>query len=535
MSSYNSSIFDAIIVGAGHNGLTCAAYLAKAGLKVLVLEEYRSIGGMTITEEITLPGFKSDVHAFGYQLANLSPVPHELDLQRYGFELIHPEICLSHIFPNGKYISMYPSIDMTIKSIKKFSAIDAKSWYKIFNEYLSRRQSVISSINSPPRFQASDNYSEAEEYREHLQSMRSWCNENFESDEAKVMFGTFAAFVGLSPDDAGGGKIASLFASVIQDTGNNVVKGGFVNLPIAIAKYIESKGGKIMTSSSVAKILIKNGKAIGVTLADGKKILARRLVASSIDPSTLVLKLIGEDYVDPVVVNNIKRLEWGDSIFGIYLALNGPLEYKSGNDIGKSAQLHISDVTIDYLSKIFYECRSGKLPTSPLPIMSNDSMVDPSRVPANDTKHLIKFLVLSVPYNIKSYYSTNEDKTRESDWMQIKDRYSDEIIDMITRDYIPNLRNVILKIVSYSPIDYESKPTTSVKGTLACGIPLPYQSSWMRPIPQLSGYKIPSLSNVYLCGSGNHPGAGVSMAPGRNASQVILGDLGIDFNQLIHS
>jgi beta-carotene ketolase (CrtO type) len=431
-------------------------------------------------------------------------------------------------------VNTYPSIDQTIKSIKKFSAIDAKSWSKIFNEYLPRRQSVVSSINSlPRRFQTSDDYSEAEEYREHLQSMRSWCNENFESDEAKVMFGTFVAFVGISPDDAGGRKIASLFASVIQDKGNNVVKGGFVNLPIAIAKFIESKGRKIMTGSSSAKILIKNGK--GVTLADGTKILAKRLVASSIDPSTLVLKLIGEDYVDPVVVNNIKRLEWGDSIFGIYLALNGPLEYKSGNDIGKSAQLHISDITLDCLSKIFYECRSRKLPSRPLPIMSKDSMVYISRVPDNDTKHLIKFLVLSVPYNIKSYYTTNDDKTRLSDWMQIKDKYSDEIIDMITNDYIPNLRNVILKRVSYSPIDYESKPTTSVKGTLACGVPLPYQSSWMRPIPQLSSYKIPSLTNVYSCGSGNHPGAGVSMAPGRNASQVILADLGLDFNQIIHS
>jgi phytoene dehydrogenase-like protein len=263
--------------------------------------------------------------------------------------------------------------------------------------------------------------------------------------------------------------------------------------------------------------------------------MAKRLVASSTDPSTLVLKHIGENYVDPLVIKNIKRLEWGDSIFGIYLALNGPLEYKSGDDIGKSAQVHISDVTLDYLSKIFYECRSGKLPTNPLPIMSNDSMVDPSRVPANDTKHLIKFLVLSVPYNIKSYYSTNDDKTRQSEWVHIKDQYCDEIIDMITRDYIPNLRDIILKRVSYSPVDYESKPTTSVKGTLACGAPLPYQLASMRPIPQLSNYKIPSLSNVYLCGSGNHPGAGVSMAPGRNAAQVILGDLGFDFNQLIDS
>jgi beta-carotene ketolase (CrtO type) len=178
--------------------------------------------------------------------------------------------------------------------------------------------------------------------------------------------------------------------------------------------------------------------------------MAKRLVASSIDPSTLVLKHIGEDYVDPLVVKNIKRLEWGDSIFGIYLALNGPLEYKSGNEISKSAQVHISDATLDYLSKIFYECRSGKLPTCPLPIMSNDSMVDPSRVPANDTMHLIKFLVLSVPYDIKSYYSTNDDRTGQSDWVHIKDQYCDEIIDMITRDYIPNLRDIILKSVIFS-------------------------------------------------------------------------------------
>ena len=113
--------YDAIIIGARHNGLTCASYLAKAGLKVLVVEEYHTIGGMTTTEEITLSGFKSDVHAFGYQLANLSPVPKELNLIRYGFELIKPEISYSHIFPDGRYISMYRDLEGTIKSIERFS------------------------------------------------------------------------------------------------------------------------------------------------------------------------------------------------------------------------------------------------------------------------------------------------------------------------------------------------------------------------------------------------------------------------------
>lgn len=533
-SSLRFSIeYDAIVVGAGHNGLTCGCYLARAGLRVLVLEEYHSIGGMTITEEITLPGFKSDIHAFGYQLANASPVPKELGLDRFGFELIHPEILFSHIFPNGRYISMFRSLEKTLKSIEKFSVKDATAWYNLFNKYLLDREKIFSSINSPPV----ERIPAAEEYRNQLQSMRSWCDEYFESDEAKVVFGTFAAFVGLSPDDAGGGEVCHLFASIAQDKGNNVVRGGFGNLPKALARYIESKGGVIVTNASVTKIIIENTKAIGVSLANGKNILARRLVVSSIDPSTLILKLIGQDHVDSTIVNSIKRFEWGDSVFGIYLALDGRPKYKSDQEVASSSQIHISSPTLENFSKTSYECRSGMIPSNPPSIMSNESIMDPSRVPpqAHGTnKHLVKVLVLSVPYDIKNYGINNNTNNMDTntDWSDIKEQYSDQIIDTITEDYIPNLKEIVLKKVTYSPVDYEKRPTTCIRGTLSCGAVLPYQSGSMRPIPQLSNYKIPSLQNVYLCGSGNYPGPGVSMAPGRNAAQVILRDLGINFNRL---
>jgi phytoene dehydrogenase-like protein len=242
--SYSNSPFieyDAIIIGAGHNGLTCACYLARSGLSVLVLEDYHSIGGMTITEEITLPGFRSDVHAYGYQLANLSPVPSELGLERYGFELIYPEISISHIFPNDHgCVSLYKLIDKTLKSIQKFSDKDARTWNKMFEEYKLNRDLIISSLNSPPvvpieyakAISSNNELTESkialagDEFRRRSQSMRSWCDEHFESDEIKAMFGTFAAFVGLSPEDAGGGDLCYLFAAIIQDGGNNVVKGG---------------------------------------------------------------------------------------------------------------------------------------------------------------------------------------------------------------------------------------------------------------------------------------------------------------------
>ena len=536
--------YDAIVIGAGHNGLTCACYLAKAGLKVLVLEEYHTIGGMTITEENTLPGFKSDVHAFGYQLANLSPIPKELDLSRYGFELMKPEISYSHIFPNGGYISMYRDIERTIKSIEKYSKRDAHTWNKIFNSYLKNKDAIIISINSPPKLlslqikdmekrdledkKVDDDDLNLDTYKFDLQSMRSWVNEWFEAEESKIMFGTFSAFVGLAPDDAGGGSISYLFANIIQDGGNNIVKGGFINLPIALSKYIISHGGEIMTNAAVKNIIVNKGKAIGVRLENGKEIGVKKIIASSTDPFTLVIKHLGEENVEKRILQKIKKIEWGDAIFAMYIALNNPVKFKNDSEIlSLSSQIHLSPPEIEYLSKIFYECRNGKLPANPLAIMSNDSLMDASRVPKN--KHLLKFLILSVPYDIKEIVSDNnlpnESLTTELAWNQVRDIYSDYIISSINKNYIPNLCSEILKVKSYSPRDFENKPSTSIRGTLSCGAILPYQRGSMRPIPELANYSIPSISNVYLCGSGSHPGPGVSMAPGRNAAMKILADL----------
>ena len=534
-------MYDAVVIGAGHNGLTCACYLAKAGLKVLVIEQYRSIGGMTITEEVTLPGFNSDVHAFGYQLANLSPVPIEMNLSMYGFKLLRPEISYSHVFPDGGYISMYRNIDQTIKSIEKYSRRDSLTWKKMFGRYIEERDSIISAINSPPlplssQLAAIDKNSNTTtddgiSFRTKLQSMRSWCNEWFESDETKIMFGTFSSFVGLSPDDSGGGDIAYLFSSIIQDGGNNVVKGGFTNLCLALSKYLQSKGGEIITDTAVTKIIIKKGiGAVGVKLDNGKEIGVKKVVASSTDPSTLVLKLIGEEHFNTKILKGIKNLEWGDSVLAVYLAMEAPAVYFAGTEIVPSAQLHFSPQTLDYLAKIFYECRSGMLPSEPVVIMSNDSVADPSRVPIG--KHLLKFLVLNVPYKIRRNSETGSGNAcLPIDWGQVGTKYGDHIVDMINDKYISNLKKIILKQVIFSPIDFETRPTTAVYGTLSCGALVPYQTSSMRPIPELGRYRT-SIHNVYMCGAGSHPGPGVSMAPGRNAAQIILSDLNIDFNKL---
>jgi beta-carotene ketolase (CrtO type) len=230
-----------------------------------------------------------------------------------------------------------------------------------------------------------------------------------------------------SPDDAGGGSLAYLFSVLVQDGGNNVVKGGMVNLPHALARYLQAKGGNILTSSVVSKILIKDRRAVGVRLDNGKEIAIGRLIVSSIDPVTLVFNIIGEEYFDSNTVHNLRRYEWGDAILTMYLALDSRMEYIGGSEALQSTHLHLSEPSIDYFSKISYECRSGTLPSEPFPIISNDSIADPSRVPQG--KHLMKFLISSVPYRIKRLKNKNRrhDQILEEinyHWNEVKDQYS---------------------------------------------------------------------------------------------------------------
>src|SRR5499426_2980377 len=295
-----SESYDAIIIGAGHNGLTCACYLARAGLKVLVLEQYHTVGGMTVTEEETLPGFWSDIHASGYQLANLSPVPNELGLlSRY--ELIEPEIPFSHAFPNGDLISVHRDIEKTVAEIGRYSTKDAERWHALMQQFLAEKDAITAAMFSPPpsfpaaaaKFAASPAGMEA--YRFSMQSVRSWADQTLESEATKTLFGSFATFLGASPDDAGGAELGWLFASVLQNAGNNLVKGGMHRATLALAEDLRAHGGEIRTNALAEKILGDAKRATSVRLATGEQISVRELIVSNIDPGHLVLELLGAE------------------------------------------------------------------------------------------------------------------------------------------------------------------------------------------------------------------------------------------------
>jgi phytoene dehydrogenase-like protein len=519
--------YDAIVVGAGHNGLTCACYLARAGLRTLVLDQYHMVGGMSTTEELTLPGFRSDVHAFGFQFANLSPAPAELGLAKFGLELIRPDINHSQVFPDGRIISLCRDVEDTAASIARYSKKDAERWRRLAADFVRAKDGVVAWMNAPPEGLLAETERFVRqpggmgEYRAGLQSVRSWTNEHFTREETRLFIGAWACHVGLAPDDVGGGHTAWLFAALIQDVGSRAVKGGMHHLPLALAGYLQSQGGEIRTGARVANILVDGGRATGVRLSDGEVIeIARNgVVASNADPCQLIVDFLGEEIVGGELVARMRRYEWGDAYMTIYLALDAPVTYKAGPDAQRSPYVHATEPSLEYLTRIYTECRSGRLPAFPFVLMCNDSMIDPSRAPGG--KAVMKMIVHNVPYDI-SGDATGEISGRS--WDEVKEPYADYLIDYLTDTYAPSLKKSILNRVVHSPVDMERLMVSAVRGTATHGAFLPYQMGSQRPLPELAHYRTP-VPNVYLCGSGSHPGGGISMAPGRNAAQVMLRDL----------
>ncbi len=523
-----SASHDAIVIGGGHNGLTCACYLAKAGMRVLVLEKHSSIGGMTNTEELTLPGFKSDSHAFGYQLANVSPAPAELELDRYGFELLRPEVCYSHAFPDGTSLSVFRDLTRSCEGIARLSAADAGAYQQLCLQFASGIEGFTAAINSPPQSPALELTSleqapdGLDAYRLQLQSYRAFARETFEDERTELLLGTWCCHVGLAPDDVGGAGAAVGFAGLVQQFGNNVVKGGMANLPRALAKVLRAHGGEIRTDTRVEKILIENRKAVAVRLSSKETIDAGELIASSVDPQQLILQLLGEQVVGPGMAGKLRRYEPGESALIVYLALDRPVHYRAGEAASRSVYVHPAP-SLEFLSRQFVESRSGRLPAHPFALVCNESACDPTRAP--DGRALIKLVVQPVPYVIAGDAAGEIDATT---WDQAKEKFADRVIEQLDRDFIPGLRASIACRTVLSPVDQERILPSATRGTLMHGALLPYQSGAMRPIPELGNYRTP-LGNVYLCGSGSHPGGGVSMAPGRNAAQVIYRDRSMNF------
>jgi phytoene dehydrogenase-like protein len=289
----------------------------------------------------------------------------------------------------------------------------------------------------------------------------------------------------------------------------------------ALVDVLREHGGEVRTGAGVSEIVVRDGRAVAVRLSDGEEIAVGSVVASNVDPRHLVLDLLGEPVVGPTIAGKIRQYEWGDSFFTVYVAVDSPVEFAAVPEASGTSYSHLAGPSLNDLAMMFDECRDGRLPAMPMIGMVNESRVDPSRAPSGNG--LLKLVAHYVPYELTGDATGTGIPT--ASWDAARDPYADYLIDWIDEAFIPGLGSKVVRRVANSPVDLERRITSAVRGTHQHGAFLPYQNGALRPIPELGEYATP-VANVFLCGAGSHPGSGVTMGPGYNASQVILRHLG---------
>ncbi|MDY6861640.1 MAG: NAD(P)/FAD-dependent oxidoreductase [Thermodesulfobacteriota bacterium] len=516
--------YDVIIVGGGSNGLCCGCYLAKAGLKVIIFERRHIIGGGVMTEEnLSAPGFKHSLHSNFHGWIHIGPVYKDLELEKYGSKYVFPETPLAQVFSDGKCLITYTNLDRFCKEMEKFSVKDARTYRDIYNQFMSMKDIFVGYLYSPPVPQSvwSAPLEKTEFGRELLKMQMASANavadDLYESEEIKSWVAMVTAQAGIGPDVYGTGLLVPLMTTLEHDPGWGEAIGGSGTLSIAMAGFLEAHGGKVVKNSHVERILIKDGSAIGVELADGSKIMARKLVASNVEPKQTFLKLVGEEHLDTGFIRQIKRWKYDEmSLFSFHMAIHEPPHYKASKDnpdLNKCWGVFMGNDTAATFDSQFADIRQGIQPAKDIAFCGIvPTLHDPSQAPPG--KHTAFIW----------HYSTYNLKGGPESWKEIEEDYADRVMD-VWEEFAPNMnpKNVIGRYM-YTPLDIHRENISMPEGGFCSGDMTSDQMGVYRPFHGYPHYRTP-IGNLYVCGPSCHPGGGCSCAPGHNAAGVIAEDL----------
>jgi phytoene dehydrogenase-like protein len=520
----NNNEYDVIIIGAGHNGLVCAGYLAKAGLKVLVLERRHNIGGGACTEEVTLPGFKHNLHSAMHSWIFAGPVFNDLELEKFGARYIFPDAQYGMVFKDGSYLIAYKDYEKTAKEIEKFSKRDAKSYIEITKKYSTFAKGVMESLFHPP-LPLSAMYSPLEQTEEGMELLhmmvstpRRVCEELFEHEKVRVWILLFSTIADNPHDLHGTGGMIPLVFTAIHLKPWGLCVGGSRMIAEAIAKVVEANGGVVKKEAHVDKILVENGEAVGVGLSNGERMYAKVGIATNTNPEQTFIKLIGKEHFEERFIRKAKNFRPPEgAILGVHLALNEALIWKtkiSDSPINNCFAVGFGLENPDDLQSQFNDIRMGIPPKKIGGTTIQPTLFDSSQAPSG--KHTALLWQYCV-YNLKE---------GAEHWDDIKDEYGDRCIE-VWGNYVKNLnKGNILKKYIHSPLDTQRLLISTVGGSCTYGDLSPDQMGIFRPFPGCSNYRTP-VKRLYFCGSFTHPFGSIIGGCGYNAANAIAEDFGI--------
>lgn len=523
-----SQKYDAIIIGGGHNGLICAAYLAKAGRKVLVLEKRHVLGGAAVSEEM-FPGFTFSVASYVVSLFR----PHiirELELAKHGYEVI-PMDCSFLPLPDGDSLARWADSNRSRREIARFSKKDSEV-YPEFSRVMTHMGKLAKAVIDHPAPDITSYHPKelanllrlGKAFKDlgpdllHLNtklvtmSALDFLDQWFESEVLKApmsVSGIIGTFQGVrSPGTAYVllhhymGQLDGVFRSW------GFSKGGTGGVSMACARSAMSFGAEIRTEAPVKNVIIKGGKATGVVLENGDELYAKTVI-SNLDPNRTYLKMIGENNLEADVLKEIKRFKLRGSSGKVNLALDSVPEFSCRPGDGEHIKGDIAIAPgIDYLEKAFDQAKYGEFSTRPYINAVIPTLTDPTLAPPG--KHILSCFVQYAPYHIKE---------GAENWPKHREAFGDTVVDTLA-EYIPGLKDKILYRQVLTPWDIEQTMGLT-EGNIFHGELSLEQLLFQRPMADFSKYKT-SIPKLWMCGSGTHPGGGIMGASGELCAKTML-------------
>jgi phytoene dehydrogenase-like protein len=497
------SMPDAVVIGAGPNGLVAANVLADAGWSVEVLEAQERPGGAVKSSELVEPGFTSDEFSALYPLAAASPSLRKLELERYGLAWAHAPLALAHPAADGSCAVLSRDLDETAASLERFAAGDGEAWRELYALWRRVGDLLLQGLVTPfPPVRVATRLAlrlrrDLPEFgRFSLLPVRRLGDERFEGEGGPRLLAGNAMHTDLLPESSVGGFFGWLLACLGQSVGYPCVAGGASGLTDALVRRLEERGGRVTCGARVDEIVVRGGRAVGVRSRLGDT-GARKAVLADVHAVRLYLGLLPREHVPGQVLRRIERFEHDPATFKVDWTLDAPIRWAT-EDTRRAGVVHVAE-SVDELSVTQHELARGVLPTNPFLVMGQYSQADPSRMPAGKE---VAWAYTHLPQRV--------------DPGDLAERMEARVEALA-----PGFRELIRNRRITAPADFEAANENLPGGALSGGTSQLHQQLVFRPIPGL-GRPETHVKGLYLCSASAHPGGGVHGGPGAIAARAAL-------------
>jgi len=524
----STNSYDVIIIGGGHNGLITAAYLARAGKRVVVLEKRHLVGGAAVSEQV-FPGFTYSV--FSYVVSLLRPeIIRDLELPKHGLQILPLESTVTPL-PNGDYLAQWGDKDRSRRALARHSQTDAEaldSFGQLMHHMAMAVRPILGMMPPDPTSLSPRELKSLAKFGGHFRQLEekhfNWLFKLMTMSAADFLDEWFE-FEGLKATKSASGIIGTFLGPRSPGTAYVLLhhymgeidgafrawgfaKGGTGSVSESIASSARALGAEVRTNASVSNVIVKNGRAVGVALENGDEVRAR-VVVSSLDPRRTFLQLLDASALPDDLVTAVKRYKFRGSSGKVNLALSEAPSFTCMPGPGAHLRGAVSiSPSYDYLERAYDDAKYGEFSKQPYMDIVVPSMIDPGMAPPG--QHVMSIFVQYAPYDLNGGWT---DEKREA--------FGDAVVNTVS-EYAPNIKPSILHRQVITPPDIE-RITGLSEGNIFAGELSLHQLFFLRPAPGYADYRTP-VQRYYQCGSGTHPGGGIMGASGRLAALRILED-----------